>query len=85
MTFQRFIEPKNFQQENAENRFCSSLGRAWNLGLVGTKIELKSLYYIMFIDFVSSIRNDGVTGSNPLSGTTFFSTISREQIWPLRL
>lgn len=40
------------------------------MGPVSTKIELKSLYYIAFIGSVSSIRNDGVTGSNPVSGTT---------------
>ncbi|MBV1919014.1 MAG: hypothetical protein KUG65_13270 [Sphingomonadaceae bacterium] len=69
---------KCFALENAKLDLPRTLGPRWvnTKGPAATKP--RALISIDYSSFIPCFRNDGVTGSSPVSGTTFLKNVSKE-------
>ncbi len=70
--FRKLIELKHFGSLNVKIRPSLGLGPEWVAAQGPAAGTLKSLILIDLLQADPSLRNDGVGGSDPLSGTTHF-------------
>jgi hypothetical protein len=72
--FQGTFLPKLFHKEAGRSMMLRSMGPAWVRLQTLASSHHKALQLLSFTFADTCFRNDGVTGSSPVSGTIVFST-----------
>ena len=76
VTFRDSFLAKRFQQETVHSGLLRTLGPRWVDCKLPAAQAPRLLILFAFFRPYPCFRNDGATGSSPVSGTTFLKTVS---------